>query len=110
MTYLQLEDIKKHLNIDSDFTDDDNYITSLGDVAEQAISTHIESDLSVIAQDNGGVLPSPLLHAMLLLCGTLYMSRETVSFGSATQVPLSVNASAYDYLLSPYISYKNSAR
>ena len=110
MTYLTLEDLKKHCNIDSDFTGDDTYLESLGDVAEQILAEHLESDLASIANDNGGVLPAPLCHAMKLLVGTLYMARETVAFGQAYQIPISYGGSVYDHLINPYINYTNSAR
>ena len=43
--YLQLNQIKKHLNIDADFHDDDNYIQQLINVAEIAVERHIDYDL-----------------------------------------------------------------
>lgn len=109
MTYLTLSTIKKQLNIDSSFTDDDTYLTTLGDVVEQIVAKHLESDLAEIASDNDGALPAPIVHAMLLLLATLYMSREHVTFSQSFQIPVSCS-NAYDYLLSPYISYKKSAR
>ena len=42
MEYLNLDLIKKHLNIDSDFHDDDDYLTLLGDVVEQVTERHID--------------------------------------------------------------------
>lgn len=110
MTYLTLELIKKHLNIDSDFVDDDTYLTSLGDVAEEIISQHLENKLDSIAEDNNGDLPSPIIHAALLLVGNLYMSRESVTFSSVSKIPLSYGGDVYQYLLDPYVNYKNSNR
>lgn len=110
MNYLTLERIKKHLNIDSDFVDDDSYLNSLGDVAEQIISQHLEVKLETIAEDYDGALPAPIIHAALLLIGNLYMSRESVTFGSVSKIPLSYGGDVYQYLLDPYINYKNSNR
>lgn len=107
MTYLTLEDLKKHLNIDATFTGDDDYISSLGEVAEQMVEQHLEKPLAELA--NGGSLPAPIIHAMKLLVGTLYMARETVAFGQAYQIPMSY-VTAYDYLIDPYKNYKESAR
>lgn len=103
MKYLNLDILKKHLNIDSYFHDDDYYIISLGDVAEQMVDEHINNCLSDIVNDNNGELPSPLRHAMLLLIGNLYQNREGVAFASASEIPHS-----YEYLLFPYKDYKNN--
>ena len=108
MEYLTLPQIKKHLNIDDYYEGDDTYLTSLGDVCEQIIAEHIETPLATIAEERGG-LPAPLIHAMLLLLGTFYMNRESVSYGQAYQIPASCS-NTLDYLLHPYINYTKSAR
>lgn len=59
--FLTLEQIKKHLNIDDYFKDDDEYLLFLEDVAEKTVQRHIDSNLSVLAEDNGGALPAPLI-------------------------------------------------
>ena len=102
MNYLNINTLKKHLNIDKCFHDDDEYISSLGDVAEQMVNEHINDALEQIVEDNDGKLPMPLKHAMMLLVGNLYQNREGIAFGTATQIPHS-----YEYLLFPYKNYKN---
>lgn len=99
---LDLEIIKKHLNIDSDFCDDDNYLVALAEVAEKAVEKHIDTKLEDIAEEEDDI-PSPLLHAMLLMIGNLYANRESVSYSTAVEVPKS-----YDYLLSLYRNYNNT--
>lgn len=100
MKYLTLEDIKKQLNIDTEFTEDDNYLTSLGDVAESIVSRHIDYDLDKLLEDN--VLPSPIYQACLLMVGNLYANRESISFTSPYKMPFS-----FEYLLA---TYKNRSR
>lgn len=100
--YLQLYQIKKHLNIDEDFHLDDEYLVDLSVVAQQVIQKHIDNNLDELCVDNGGELPSPLLHAMLLLIGNFYANRESVAFASSSEIPLS-----YEYLLSLYKNYNN---
>jgi len=107
MEYLTLSQIKKHLNIDDYYEGDDTYLTSLGDVCEQIVEQHLQRPLSELAID--GDLPAPIIQAMLLFLGTLYMNRESVSYGQAYQIPASCS-NTFDYLLHPYLSYKNSAR
>ena len=103
MNYLQLNIVKKHLLVDEDFKDDDNYIKLLADTAEQLVEKYLDNKLSVIVNDNDGILPAPIYHAMLLLVGTWYMTRESISFGSPQQIPHGVDA-----LLSCYKNYSAS--
>ena len=55
MTYLDLNTLKKHLNIEAEFIDDDTYIESLGEVAEAIVERHCGVKLEDIAINNGGV-------------------------------------------------------
>lgn len=105
MNYLTLEQIKKHLNIDEYFHDDDQYLTDLGTVAELSVEKHIDYPLSAIADKNSGNLPMPIIQAMLLLTGTLFLNRESVSYGTAVPVP-----HAYDYLIALYQNYDHISK
>lgn len=105
MNWLTLDNIKKHLNIDEYFHDDDQYLTDLGTVAELSVEKHIDYPLSVIADKNSGNLPMPIIQAMLLLTGTLYLNRESVSYGTAVPVP-----HAYDYLIALYQNYDHISK
>lgn len=97
--FLSLEETKKHLNIDADFKDDDNYIESLISVAETIVQKHIDCKYENILGEDGEI-PTPLLQAMLLMIGNLYQNRESVSFTNTSEIPF-----AYDYLLSLYKQY-----
>lgn len=97
--YINLNTIKKHLNIDSFFTDDDEYLMMLEAVAESTVEKHIDSNLSDLC-DSSGALPAPLIHAMLLLIGSMYMQRESVTYSTISEVPQS-----YNYLLDLYKDY-----
>lgn len=102
--FLDLDLIKKHLNIDADYLEDDDYLVSLAEVAEQVVQKHIDNKLDDIVNEEGE-LPRPLLHAMLLFIGNLYANRESVAYTSTTEVPKS-----YDYLLSLYKNYNNTLK
>ena len=97
---LTIEQIKKHLNIDEYFHDDDDYLLSLQEVAKMAVERHIDLSFDDIKENNGGEIPPPLLHALLLLIGNLYRDRESVSFVNATEIPLT-----YNYILSMFKNY-----
>ena len=92
--------LKKHLNIDESFIDDDEYIKALCLAAENAVENHLQRPLSEIVNDKGQ-LPPAVKHAILLLVAHFYANRESVSFATASEIPL-----AYQYLLQPYKSYK----
>jgi uncharacterized phage protein (predicted DNA packaging) len=98
--YVQLYEIKKHLNIDADFHDDGEYLMSLEEVAEKVVETNIDTKLSNL-EDGDGNIPSPLTQAMLLLIGNFYANRESVAFAQSTNVPLS-----YQYLIDLFRDYR----
>lgn len=100
MTFLTLELIKKHLNLDDDFKDDDEYLKILGDVAETVVERHIDRPFEVILFKNNGEFPTPLQQACLLLVGTYYENRENVAYASTNEIPYTVS-----YLLSLYQNY-----
>lgn len=98
--FVTLDRIKKHLNIDEYYKEDDWYLLSLYDVAEHIVGKHTDSDLEKIAEANGGELPPPLVHAMLLFIGDMYVHRETNTSDNINTVPF-----AYDYILSLFKNY-----
>ena len=98
--YLQLYQVKKHLNIDEDFRDDDEYLMQLVEVAEKVVERNIDTSLKLL-EDGDGDIPSPLLQAMLLLIGNFYANRESVAFANSTNVPYS-----YQYLIDLYRNYR----
>lgn len=98
MYNITLELVKKHLNIDEEFKDDDEYLMMLVDVAIVAVEKHIDHSLSDLQED--GDLPSPILQAILLFVGDMYQSRESVAFTNAVEIP-----NGYQYLLSLYKDY-----
>ena len=99
--FIPLDLAKKHLNIEEDFHDDDEYILGLIDVAEKSVRVHVNEDMNTIAEKNGGEIPSPLFQAMLLLIGSLYRDRETT--GTKVQkLPY-----GYQYLIELYKNWEN---
>jgi uncharacterized phage protein (predicted DNA packaging) len=97
--YITLEEVKKHINVDNDYHEDDIYITSLIEVCEDAVQRHIcNTFVNLLDTDNN--LPSALKHAILLLIATYYANRETIAFASANEIPLS-----YSYLLDLFKKY-----
>lgn len=83
MRFVTLEEAKKHLVVEH--SDDDLYIESLVDAAEQAIENYLERPLDEILV--GGYLPAPVRHCVKLYVGTLYATRESVMYTSVNVMP-----------------------
>ena len=104
MTYLNLELIKTHLNLQN-FSDDDKYLQHLGSAVEFVVERDLDKKLTTIAQENGGELPPSLLHAMLLLLSTYYANRENVSYASCVEEP-----KTYAYICDLYRCYGKTSQ
>ena len=100
--YLSVNDVKRHLIIDHN--DDDLYLADLITVAEDAVRRDLNLYSLKDIEDCNGMLPASVIQAMLLLIGSMYSNRESVTFGTPHEVPL-----AYSYLLSLYRNYINNA-
>ena len=98
---MTLEQIKRHLNIDDEFTEDDEYIMSLYEVAVDLVQRHIDMTFDELTAKDGEV-PKPLLHAVLLMIGNFYANRESVTYASVSEVPMSAQ-----YILRMYRDYTN---
>ena len=96
MVYLTLAQCKQHLLVDASFTGDDEYITGLAGVAEQAVEQHLDRPLAVLV-DSSGNLPAPVTQAMLLMVGNLYANREPVAMASVNKIPYTL-----EYLIGLY--------
>lgn len=96
--YINLQITKQHLNIDDSYTNDDQYISELIDVAEEVVMKAINEETLQLGAD--GSVPKSLLHAALLLIGNYYANREAVAFANVNKVPL-----AFEYLINLYKKY-----
>lgn len=90
--FVTLNIAKKHLNIDDNFKDDDNYIISIIKVAEDAVQKNENIALNELLE--GGELPPSVIHSILLLVGNLYNNRESTTYSTISEVPY-----AYKYLI-----------
>ena len=100
--FTPIDTVKKHLNIDFDFNEDDELLYLYIQAAEDAIAKAINvKDLSYLVDKNNGYLPSSLQSAILLMIGNLYANREPVTNGSVVKIPYTL-----DFLISLNKSYK----
>ena len=92
--YVELEDIKRHLNVD--FNEDDNLITSMIEAAEASVENSIGAPLADIAIY--GELPVALKHVIRIMTANFYEYREGMTYGKIQTVPFTLR-----HLLAPYI-------
>lgn len=90
---ITLDEIKQHLNLESDWHGEDSYLQSLIGAAKQVVEMHICDDID--GKSEGQL---PLAHAIKLLVGTWYMNRESLS-------NLQKGNHSYEYILSLYKRY-----
>jgi uncharacterized phage protein (predicted DNA packaging) len=92
---ITLDETKKHLNIDIEYLDDDDYISLLLDVCTIAVKNEINdtttADITLIL---------PLKQAILLLVGNLYANREPVAYSTVVKIPYT-----FDFLINAYRKY-----
>lgn len=99
--YVNLQQLKKHLNIDSSFHEDDEYLVDLVNASELAIERYIDDKFENILIASGRTtLPPTLQQAVLILTANFYANRESIAFSSHTELPYSLT-----YLLDLYKNY-----
>lgn len=102
--YTTLAIIKKQLNIDSSFTEDDSYLEWLYMVAEAAVQQYLCANLEDYEDDNHNI-PAPIVHAMLLYIGEMYNNREVNAYGVSV-TPTTFN---FEFLIGLYKNYYDTS-
>ena len=97
MKWLTLEKIKAQLRIDTSFTLEDEILTMYGESAEDSVLDIIRRSYTEVMEKYGTV-PTPLVHASLMLVDLSYKERGPVSSQNLYQVPYAV-----DFKLKPYM-------
>lgn len=90
-----LEQLKQNLNIEPDYTEEDNYLGMLLQVAEDAVFNYLDKTPADFE-----VIPNPIVFACLILSSQFYENRTPVSWGQPYKIPYS-----FEFLLSPYKDY-----
>lgn len=98
--YTQLYQIKKHLNLNEEWHEDDEYLVSLAEVCETIVERNIDVAFKKL-EDGDGDIPAPLQHAILLLIGNFYANRESIAFVQSASLPHS-----FQYLIDLYRDYR----
>ena len=99
MTCIPLELAKKHLNLDDDYTEDDEYILGLVAAAKGAVEMALNASLDRLAEENGGEVPMAIIQAILLMVGNWYQNRE-ITGSKVAALPYN-----FEYLINLYRHY-----
>lgn len=91
---VNIEELKKHLNIE--FDDDNDYLSLLEMAAVRTLKNYCQSDFSTLEDDDLNVI----VHCVKILVANLYANRESIAYSSIVEVPYS-----FEYLLQPYVRY-----
>ena len=124
MKELTIELVKKHLNLDEDFTDDDMYLYQLilavqnsilkkcnlpswlGNTNKCIYRRNNECTLNQVCKceewTSSKRLEPALVQAMLLFIGNLYLNREPVITVNINKIPYT-----FEYLLESYVNYSD---
>jgi len=93
-------DLKRQLNIESTYTDEDTSLQLYLDVAEASVLSELNLYTGTTSGYTGTYQPVMLKQAVLLFAAHLYTTRQIVSFGQAYKIPYT-----YQYLINPYKDY-----
>ena len=96
--YVTLIQAKKHLQIDEDYKDDDEYLIYLIQVAEDAVAQYLNIPIASLLED--GYLPASIVHSILLMISNLYANREPVAYATPVKIPYNL-----EFLLGFYKHY-----
>jgi uncharacterized phage protein (predicted DNA packaging) len=87
---VSLKDIKKHLNLEESFTEDDAYILQLLEVAQLSVERHLNYRLTDDCESN-----SIVHHAIKIIAANFYANRESIGNESYNKIPYTL-----EYLIS----------
>mgnify|MGYP002522229901 CR=1 FL=1 len=96
MKYLTLELIHAHLRIDSNI--EDSLLTMFAESAEETVLNFLNRSFEDLVEKYSAV-PSPVVHATLLLVDSAYEHRNSLAATTMTVIPYG----NIDVMLKPYI-------
>ena len=89
--YITLQEIRKQLNLDDFYTEDNDYLIELIKVSEDVVEKRIGKKLCECINPSTGELEPSVKHSILVLVSTYYNQREATSPTTITEVPLTFN-------------------
>lgn len=92
---VNINQLKRQLNIELDYVDDDAILQHMLNVATLSVQTYLGSNALTGYTDN--TIPVSIEQAVIMLAAHFYLNRNMVSFAQGTEVPYS-----FRFLLDPY--------
>jgi hypothetical protein len=92
-----VQDLKKQLNIESDYTDDDLILQQYLNVAEASVLSYLNLYTGSTTGVTGTYQPVEVKQGVLLLAAHLYTTRQIVAYGQPYKIPYT-----FEFLLNPY--------
>ena len=101
MQYITADEIARNARIeDWALNEEMPVLHAVGDAAEQMVFNLLDRTPEDLLEAEGGMLPAPVHHAMIMLATHLYENRTPLIPGSIAAVPYTIDA-----MLKPYIRY-----
>ena len=104
---INITQLKRQLNIELDYTDDDFFLQNLLQSSISAVQTYLGvnaltgyTGFEVSGYTSNVPLPPEIYQSIIMLAAHLYLNRNIVSFGVGTEIPYS-----FKFLLGPYKNY-----
>lgn len=95
---VNINELKRNLNIEESFTDDDVFLQNILNVADNAVQTYLGT-LALTGYTEVSV-PIEIHHSVILLASHFYLNRNMVSYAQGFEIPYS-----FKFLLAPYKDY-----
>ena len=92
---ISITSLKRQLNIESTYTDDDAILQHYLDVAEERVKMYL--GVNALTGYTDTTIPITIQQAVIMLAGHFYLNRNMVAFSTATEIPYS-----FKWLLDPY--------
>jgi hypothetical protein len=87
--------VKRQLNIEQDYTNDDMILQQVLDVSKSAVQTYLGTNSLTGYTET--TIPIEIIQAIIMLSGHFYLNRNMVAFAQGVEIPYS-----FKWLLDPY--------
>lgn len=80
-----INELKQNLNIESNYTDEDEFLLYLLEVAEEVIFNYLDK-----TKEDYNTIPSSVKYAILIIASQYYENRTAITHGTANKIPFTL--------------------
>lgn len=80
-----INELKQNLNIESDYTDEDEFLLYLLEVAEEVVFNYLDK-----TKEDYTLIPLSIKHAILVIASQYYENRTSIAFASVSKIPFTL--------------------